>query len=101
MIQIDIVSHHFERDLRRAHPRDDVLGLIDARVSPAAEVEAEPPVGLPGGRADDLGVLLHDGEGGGPGEEIEVQRAAKEAILDEGDVGRGGSEEQDVSAVRT
>lgn len=99
VVQIDIVPHRLERDVRRAHVRDDLLDRGDVRVAPAAEVEPEAPVRLPGRRADDLGVLLHYGLRGGPGEEVEVEHAADEAVFDEGDVGGGRGEEEDVRAV--
>ena len=61
-------------------------------------MEPEAPHGLPRREADERAVLLDDLLRARAREEVEVERAADEAVLDERDVGRGRREEQDVRA---
>jgi hypothetical protein len=44
VVQIDIVPHGFQRDVRRAHLRDDLLHRGEAGVTPAAKMKTETPV---------------------------------------------------------
>ena len=98
MVQINIVPHDLERDVRLAHPPHRLARRVHVREPPPAQVEAEAPVRLPGRPPDERAVLLDDLLRGRPGEEVEVERAAEQAVLDERDVGGGRSEQEDVGA---
>ena len=88
MIQINIVPHRLKRDARLAHRHHLVPRLVHGGVAPSAQVEPEAPERLPGREADQRAVLLDRGLGRGAREEVEVERPAEEAVLDQGD-GRG------------
>ena len=53
--------------------------------SPGVRGQPEAPERLPGREADERAVLLDHGLGRGAREEVEVERPAEEAVLDQGD----------------
>ena len=89
MVHIDVVPHRLERDARVAHRLRGRLGRVHRAVPPPAQVEAEAPQRLPRRQPDQRAVLLDDRVRRGPREEVHVERAADEPVLDERD-GRAG-----------
>jgi hypothetical protein len=61
-------------------------------------MEPEAPVRLPGRCADDRRVLFDYRGRGRAGEEVEVEGAAEDAVLNERDSRVGGGEKEDVGA---
>ena len=98
MIQIDIVPHDLERNIRLAHPLHLLTRFVQVLVAPPAEVEAEAPERLPGREPDERAVLLDDFLWARAGEEVEVEHAADEAVLDERDGGGGRRLEERIRA---
>ena len=89
VVQIDVVPHRLERDARVAHRLRGRLGRVHRAVAPPAQVEAEAPQRLPRREPDQRAVLLDDRVRRGPREEVHVERAADEPVLDERDGGAG------------
>ena len=98
VVQVDVVPHDLERDARLAHAPHLRARVLDRGVAPAAELEAEPPERLPGRQPDERAVLLDDVLRARAGEEVQVERAAEEPVLEDGDGRRGRCQEEGVRA---
>lgn len=56
---------------------------VSSRNNPPAQVEPKSPCRLPCGQADQGTILLNDAFGVRTGEEVEVQNAANQSVLDQ------------------
>ena len=73
----------FEGDVRSAHGIDLLLRLGKARIAPPTEMEAKAPIWRSGGKADHLAVLFDDALWVWAREEVQVEGAADEAVLNQ------------------
>ena len=98
VVEVNIVPHHLQRDVRLAHALHLRARVLDRRVSPPAQLEAEAPQRLPRGEPDERAVLCDDVLWARSGEEVQDERPSEDTVLDKGD-GRGWrGKEQDVGA---
>ena len=93
-----MVKLTLQRDIGLLHLRDLLLGLIDSHVAPATQLETEAPHGLPRRETDERAVLLDDLLRARAREEVEVEGAADETVLDQRDVGGRGRKEKNIGA---
>lgn len=73
----------FQWDIRFTHARYLFFCLRNVCVAPATQVEAKSEERLPSRQTNELTILLNDGPWCGSGEEVKIEGAPDDAVLDE------------------
>ena len=77
VVQVNVIPHDLQRNVRCTHVHHLIPGVVDVAVSPPGQLEPEAPRGLPRREADELAVLLDHLLRAWARKEVEVERASE------------------------